>query len=228
MKNIENQMKKNEIFERSSKNKDLDQNLEKLPFITIIGKYDHILGPKALYSPIEHKEENFIKNLIRDALNTKNKYVILSHNSFYTQICKVKIRDDNARGRKQLYAIILIRHIEKPLIPKVHFKKIEKLFHKLGSHRILKDKTSVFKQFSKDIQETYFNKDELIPLESANLKVRSGVNTIQGFCELIKEEKENGKKLSDDMVIDYINLMLDSCDEIMKALKESLQSSFKG
>jgi len=225
---MKNKVKSNHIFNFEGKNNKLGDYLEKLPFIIIIGKYDHILGPKALYSPIEHKKDNFIKNLLRDALNTKNKFVILSHNNFYTQICKIKIRDKNARGRKQLYAIILLRHIEKPLLPKVHLTKIESLFRKLGAHRILKDQASVFKQFSQDIQESYFNKDELIPLESANLKVRSGVNTIQGFCELIKEEKENGNKLSDDMVINYVNLMLDSCDEIMDALEENLQSSFQG
>jgi len=208
--------------------KELDEYLDKYPFVTILGKYDHILGPKALYAPFKLQNDQFIKNLLRDALNTKNKLVILNHNSFYSQICKVNIKDEQARGRSQLFAIILLRHIEKPLIPTVHFKKMEMLFRKSGEAEILKEEASVFKKFAQEIQNTYFNKSELLPLESANLKLRSGVNTIQGFCELILEQKDKKGKLSDDTVIDYINLMLDSCGEIIKALKDDLQSSFKG
>lgn len=225
---MKNQVKSNKSLIFKGNNERICNYLEKFPFLTIIGKYDHILGPRALYSPAEHGKNDFIKNLLRDALNTKNKFVILSHDGFYTQICKVKIKDDDARGRKQLYAIILLRHIEKPLIPTVHLEKIEILFRKLGSDIILKDDLSVFKKFSQKIQEIFFNKDELIPLESANLKIRSGINTIQGFCELIKENKEKNDALSDNVVLDYVNLMLDSCDEIINALEESLQSSFKG
>jgi hypothetical protein len=225
---MKNQIRSNKNFNLNGKNDDLIDYLEKFPFVTIIGKYDHVLGPRALYSPIEHGNDDFIKDLLRDALNTKNKFVILNHDYFYTQICKVKIKDKNARGRKQLYAIILLRHIEKPLIPSIHFKKIEMLFRKLGNSKILEDDMKIFKGFSQEIQNTYLNKDELIPLESANLKVRSGVNTIQGFCELIKEQKNKNNELSDEIVIEYVDLMLDSCSEIIKALEDSFQSTFKG
>ncbi|MBD3215169.1 MAG: hypothetical protein GF311_21360 [Candidatus Lokiarchaeota archaeon] len=225
---MENQVSMTGEYKINSEEDGLSVYLEKFPFITIIGKYDHILGPSCLYTPVEYEDENFIKNLLRDALNTKNKFVILNHDKFYSQTCKVRINDEDARGRNQLYAIILLRHIEKPLIPTVHFKKIEMLFRKVGEAEILKDNINVFDEFARQIRETYFNKDELLPLESCNLKVRSGVNTIQGFCELILEEKTKRKMLSDEMIIDYVNLMLDSCDEIIKALEENLQGSFHG
>ena len=65
--------------------------LDEYPFIVIIGKYDHILGPRALYSSIPLRKESFIKNLLRDALSTKNKFVNLDFNQFYSQIDKIEI-----------------------------------------------------------------------------------------------------------------------------------------
>ncbi len=91
--------------------------LDNFPFVIIIGKYDHVLGPRALYSSIPLNNEPFMRNLLRDALNTKNQFVILDFDRFYSQIYKVEIEDQNARGKKQLYAIILLRHVEYPLIP---------------------------------------------------------------------------------------------------------------
>jgi hypothetical protein len=208
--------------------KDVIRYLDKNPFILMIGKYDHVLGPRALFSPIEIGNDQFIKNLLRDALNTKNKFVILNYNKFYSQICKVKIRDENARGKKQLYAIILLRHIDLPLLPTIHFKKIEMLFRKIGEKKILQDDLQHFSSFFDEIKEIYINKNEIVPLESCNLKIRSGVNTIQGFCELILEEKRKNGKISEDSVLTYTELMLDSCDDIIEALEKDFQSSFKG
>jgi len=204
------------------------QYLDKNPFILMIGKYDHVLGPRALFSPIEFGNDRFIKNLLRDALNTKNKFVILNYNNFYSQICKVKIQDENARGKTQLYAIILLRHIDLPLLPTVHFKKIEMLFRKIGKNEILQDDIQHFKTFFNEINEIYISKNEIVPLESCNLKIRSGVNTIQGFCELILEEKRKNGNISEDSVITYTELMLDSCEDIIEALEKDFQSSFQG
>ena len=87
------------------------ESLEQSPFIIIIGKYDHVLGPRAIFSSIKIKNDQpFIKDLLRDALNTKNRFVIIDFNSFYSQLYKIEIVDNNARGRKQLYSIILIRY----------------------------------------------------------------------------------------------------------------------
>ncbi|MCK5319725.1 MAG: hypothetical protein KAJ55_17570, partial [Anaerolineales bacterium] len=104
--------------------------LDKYPFLIIIGKYDHVLGPRALYSSIPLTNEAFIRNLLRDALNTKNQFVILDFERFYSQIYKIEIEDQTARGKKQLYAIILLRDVEYPLIPILHFKRIAMIFHK--------------------------------------------------------------------------------------------------
>ena len=131
--------------------KDLDKN----PFIIIIGKYDHTLGPRAIFSSIHLKEEIFIRNLLKDALNTNNKYVILDFNYFYSQICKIEIEDKAARSRKKLYAIILLRHVEYQLIPIFHFKRIEMLFHKIGNDRILKDDKVAFQIFFEEINNIY-------------------------------------------------------------------------
>ena len=180
--------------------KDLDNN----PFITIIGKYDHTLGPRAIFSSIHLKEEIFIKNLLKDALNTNNKYVILDFNHYYSKICKIEIEDKTARGRKQLYAIILLRDVEYPLIPIIHFKRIEMLFHKIGNDRILLDDKEAFQIFFEEINNIYIKKDELLPLESVNLQIRSGINTIQGFCELIQEEKKTNGKISKSTILSYI------------------------
>ena len=190
----------------------LNQN----PFIIIIGKYDQILGPRALYSSAPVEEKQFFTNLLRDALNTKNKLVILDFNHFYAQVCKVEIKDASARGGKQLYAIILLRHKEFPLIPSIHFKRIEMAFHKIGRQKILDDDEEAFEAFFKEIMGIYMRKDELLPLESVNLQIRTGINTIQGFCELILEENGN---LSESDVKDYVKMMLDSCQDITEALK---------
>ena len=136
--------------------------LEEFPFVIIIGKYDHILGPRALYSSVNLKGEDFIRNLLRDALNTKNKFVILDFNQFYSQIYKIEVRDENARGKKQLYAIILLRDVTYPLIPILHFKRIGMIFHKIGQEKILEDNQSSFDAFFKEISDIYMKKDEIL------------------------------------------------------------------
>ncbi|MEJ2251478.1 MAG: hypothetical protein P8Y70_16735 [Candidatus Lokiarchaeota archaeon] len=203
------------------------EELEKVPFITIIGKYDHILGPKAIFSSIELKEEHFIRDLLRDALNTKNKFVILNFSEFYAQIFKIEIQDDSARGGKQLYSIILIRHMDSPLIPEIHFKRLEMLFRRIGRKKILLDEGDIFKKFYKEIKKIYLNKDEIVPLESCNIQIRSGVNTIQGFCELILEQKKKEGKLNDNEIINYIKLMHDACNDIISTIEENFQGILK-
>jgi hypothetical protein len=175
------------------------EDLDKFPFILIIGKYDHLLGPRALYSSIHLRDEKFIRNLLRDALNTKNQFVILDFNLFYSQVYKIEVEDPTARGKKQLYALILLRDIDYPLIPILHFKRIEMIFHKIGH-------------------------DKILPLESINMQIRSGVNTIQGFCELIIEQKRSRKVSEQDLTI-YIEMMLDSCKEIIEALEKPKAST---
>ena len=204
---------------------DFKAELDKYPFLIILGKYDQILGPRALFSSIPLKDEEFVRNLLRDSLNTKNKFVILDFNNFYSQICKVEVEDASARGRKQLYAIILLRDVELPLIPILHFKRIEMMFHKIGIDKILSDNIQAFEAFFDQIREIYMKKDELIPLESKNLQIRSGVNTIQGFCELILEQKKKDGKVSEQNVISYVEMMLDSCNDIMNAIENGQKNS---
>ncbi len=195
--------------------------LKRYPFIIIIGKYDQILGPRALLSSFPVENEEFFHNLLKDALNTKNKFVILDFNKFYAQICKVTIDDPNARGEKQLYAIILLRHAQYPLIPTIHFQRIEMNFHKIGKYKILMEDEISIKDFFSKIKEIYIKKEEILPIESLNLQIRSGINTIQGFCELILEEKKKSGILSEQLVINYVEMMLDSCKEIMDALENT-------
>ncbi len=200
------------------------KGLESYPFIIIIGKYDQILGPRALTSSFPIKDEDFIHNLLRDALNTNNKYVNLDYNEFYAQINKVKIKDLNARGGKQLYAIILLRDSQYPLITSYHFHRIERVFHEIGDINILKENVMLFRDFFKKINEIYLKKEEILPIESLNLKIRSGITTIQGFCELILEEKKNKGDFSEDLILEYLNMILESCKEIMDALENNSQS----
>jgi len=204
---------------------DFKAELDKYPFLIILGKYDQILGPRALFSSIPLKDEEFVRNLLRDSLNTKNKFVILDFNTFYSQICKVEVEDASARGKKQLYAIILLRDAELPLIPILHFKRIEMIFHKIGIDKILSDNIKSFELFFEQIKDIYLKKDELIPLESKNLQIRSGVNTIQGFCELILEQKKQDGKVSEQNVISYVEMMLDSCNDIMNAIENGQKNS---
>jgi len=196
------------------------EELNRYPFIIIVGKYDQILGPRPLFSSIKFKNEKFIATLLRDALNTNSKYVNLDFNQFYAQVCKIEIRDETARGGQQLYAIILLRHSGYPQIPILHFKRIEMIFHKIGSDKILLDDENVFKNFSTEINNIYIKKFEILPLESYNLQVRSGINTIQGFCEILLEEKKEYGKISEENVIEYLKLMLDSCKEIIETLNK--------
>ena len=201
---------------------------EKFPFIIIIGKYDHTLGPRAIYSSVNlEMEQSFIRNLLRDALNTKSKFVILNFNYFYSQIYKIEVEDISARGKKQLYSIILLRDIEYPLIPVIHFRKIEMMFRKIGEDKILSDNTDIFESFFKELSEIYIKKSEILPLEKFNLQIRSGINTIQGFCDLIIEDKKENKNLSDENIISFIELMVDSCKDIIISLEKYLKNSLK-
>jgi hypothetical protein len=206
----------------------LQSILEKTPFIIIIGKYDHTLGPRAIYSSVDLEiEQHFIRNLLRDALNTKNKFVILDFNYFYSQIYKIEIEDYNARGRKQLYSIILLRDIEYPLIPIIHFRKIEMMFRKIGQDNILSDDKKVFESFFEELRDIYLKKNEILPLEKFNLQIRSGINTIQGFCEIILEEKKIKNTLSDKDLLDFIEMMLESCRDIIISLEKYQKKSIK-
>lgn len=206
----------------------LQSILGKYPFIIIIGKYDHTLGPRAIYRSVKVElEQQFIRNLLRDALNTKSKFVILDFIYFYSQIYKIEIEDNNARGRKQLYSIILLRDIEYPMIPIIHFRRIEMMFRKIGENKILLDDEHIFESFFKELSEIYIKKNEILPLEKFNLQIRSGINTIQGFCELILEDKKDTKKISDNDIINFMELMLDSCKDIITSLEKYLKKSLK-
>ena len=232
MKNLLESKSGNVMKEQLNQNLELYEKfkefLELFPFIIIIGKYDHVLGPRAIYSSIIIEEEQqFIRNLLRDALNTKNKFVIIDFDFFYSQIYKIEIEDTNARGRKQLYSIILLRDIESPLIPIIHFRRIEMMFRKIGEVKILLDDHSVFQNFFKELSEIYMRKDEILPLESFNLQIRSGVNTIQGFCEIILEDKKNSKNISDEVIIGFLETILDSCNDITKTLELNLKNALK-
>ncbi|TXT59110.1 MAG: hypothetical protein BAJALOKI2v1_250016 [Promethearchaeota archaeon] len=224
LKDLENQERVSQTSHIYNK---IKADLMKVPFILIIGKYDHVLGPSSVYSSTDFNDQNFIRNLLRDALNTKNKFVILNFYNFYSQVFKIDIKDDSARGKKQLYALILLRHNESPLIPAVHFKRIGMLFRKIGNDLILKDEQERFQEFYNQISEIYLNKNEILPLESCNLQIRSAVNTIQGFCELILEEKKKKGKIQEGSISSYLQMMLDSCDDIMKAVEENLKSNLK-
>lgn len=201
--------------------------LDKYPFLIIIGKYDHVLGPRALYSSIPLNNEAFIRNLLRDALNTKNQFVILDFERFYSQIYKIEIEDQTARGKKQLYAIILLRDVEYPLIPILHFKRIAMIFHKIGEEKILMDDQKAFENFFREISNLYMRKDEVLPLESINLQIRSGINTIQGFCELLLEQAKKFGSVSEQDLESYVELMLDSCKDIIRTLDEPISSPSK-
>ena len=208
--------------------KKLQSILENFPFIIIIGKYDHTLGPIVIYTSVKIElEQQFIRNLLRDALNTKNKFVILDFNYFYSQIYKIEIEDNNARGRKQLYSIILLRDIEYPLIPIIHFRRIEMIFRKIGVDKILLDDEHIFEGFFKELSEIYVKKNEILPLEKFNLQIRSGINTIQGFCELIIEDKKEDKNLSNKSILNFLEMMLDSCKDIIFSLENYLKNSLK-
>ncbi|MBD3187416.1 hypothetical protein GF325_11345 [Candidatus Bathyarchaeota archaeon] len=200
---------------------EFNKELAKIPFLVILGKYDHVLGPRALTYSKEIDDEDFLERVLRDALHTKSKYVILDFGDIYAQGCKMEVEDETARGRKQLYVIILLRDSAQPQIPIIHFKRMEMMFHKIGKELILMDDNDIFTDFINQINKIYLEKKEILPLESLNLQIRSGVNTIQGFCELILEQKQNGKKMSMEDLVFYVEMMLDSCNEITKALDES-------
>jgi len=201
------------------------ETLNENPFLLIIGKYDQVLGPITLYSSVPLKNEDFVRDLLRDALNTKNKYVVLNFDQFYSQISKIEVEDTTARGGKQLYAIIILRLEVLQLIPILHFKRIEMMFYKLGTKKILADNQKAFAAFFKQIKDIYMKKDELLPLESKNLQIRSGVNTIQGFCEFVLEQRKKYARGSGKEIIPYIDMMLEACKDIMDAIENDQNNS---
>lgn len=196
---------------------EIKESLDKFQFILIIGKYDQVLGPRSLYASIPLKNEEFIKNLLRDALNTQNKYVILDFDKFYSQVCKIHVEDTKARGGKQLYALIFLRDVAYPQFPIIHFRRIELLFRQIGDTNILDDNKDVFAKFFEEIDEIYAKKDQILPLESLSLQIRSGINTIQGFTEILLERIKKGLD-SVETSVSYLEMIHESCQDITKSL----------
>ena len=198
--------------------------LEKYQFVLIVGKYDHHLGPRALYSSVPLKDEVFVRDLLEDALNTNNKYVNLDFGQFYCQVCKIEVEDLHARGGTQLYALIFLRDLIYPSIPIIHFQRIEMMFRTLGEQPILSDNREAFKKLYNQVYEVYLKKDLLAPLEDCSIKIRSGVNTIVGFADIILERTKQGN-LSDQSLIKYMKMVRDSGKEILKAIKNVVSDS---
>ena len=193
------------------------QWLDKYQFLLIIGKYDQILGPKSLYSSIDIEDENFIRDLLRDALNTTNKYVYLEYNKFYSQVCKIDVDDPSARGGKQSYALIFLRDAQLPVISTIIFQRIEVLFRNIGKNRILADDNEAFRDFFDIIHSLFATKEYLMPIESINVKIRSEISTILGFCDLIIEQKSKGP-ISDGDLMNYLKMMRESAKGIENIL----------
>jgi len=191
--------------------------LDKNQFLLIVGKYDQILGPRSLYSSINIEDENFIRDLLRDSLNTTNKYVYLDYDKFYSQVCKIEVDDQSARGGKQSYALIFMRESELPIISTFIFQQIEVLFRNIGKDRILADDDEAFKDFFVTIHSMFMTKEYLMPLESFNVNIRSEISTILGFCDLIIEYKTKGS-ISDEDLMKYLKMMRESAKDIENLL----------
>ena len=146
--------------------------------------------------------------------------MILDFDQLYAQGDKIEVDDPSAREKKQLYVVVLLREASLPPIPPIYFKRIDMLFMKNGREDILLDNPEIFAAFSTALNEIYLEEKEVLPLESLNHQVRSGVNTIQGFCELLIDEHKNKGCFSEQDVLLYVDMMLDSCKEIIKALDE--------
>ncbi len=196
---------------------EIKDSLVKYPFILIIGKFDTKIGPKMIFSSYSIENQSFIQDLISDAIDTQNKFVILDHNQFYSQVCKVEIKDPKARGGFQLYTIILLRDKDNIFIPRSNFKKIEKIFNRIGSERILKDDEEIFQGFFEEINKIYSEKKEILPLEAMFKGVRTGTNTILGYCDLILEKMDNDVITNEQIKVN-INYMISACNEIVNAL----------
>ena len=215
------------INENSSPYDYFKEDLNNNPFILIVGKYDQILGPITLFSSVPVEITEFTKHLIRDALAIKNKSVILDFNNFYAQVHKIEVEDESARGKSQLYSIILLRHIEYPLIPIPYLDRIEKSFREIGNEKILLNDINIFKRFFEEVSDKYLKLNVILPSELRNLQIRSEINTIQGFCELFLEKKSKNEPISEDLIYDFIEMTWDSCNEIIKALESKTQSSLE-
>jgi len=64
-----------------------------------------------------------------------------------------------------------------------------------------------------------------LPIESLNLQIRNSNTTIQGFCELILEEKKYNGVVSEQNVLNYAKMMIDSCKEIVQALESNFDKN---
>jgi hypothetical protein len=186
----------------------------------IIGKYDHVLGPKPIYYAPAITDQAFLEKVLRDALHTKSKYITLEFDDMYAQGSKIEVDDPEARGKKQLYVVILLRDPTLPPLPILNLANIELLFLKIGREMILLDDEDVFAKFCSEISSIYIEKKEILPMEAMNIQIRGGINTIQGFCELMLDEanRNPGRPIKD--VAYYLEMMLDSCKEIIKAIDE--------
>ena len=198
---------------------EFNKTLSSEPFVLVVGKYDQTLGPQCVHLSAEPGNKNFVDQLLRDAFHTKSKYVTLDYNSFYAQVNKLSVVDPSVRGNKQVYVIILIREASLPKIPILHFNRIELLFHEIGRKEILECSKECFSDFYTSIRRIYVEKEELLPLESLHLQIRTEVNTIQGICEFLQVEKENFANFSKEEIFSLIDEMLGSCKEITRILE---------
>jgi hypothetical protein len=101
------------------------------------------------------------------------------------------------------------------------------IFLSITHDLILADDVTAFEEFFKEVSNIYMKKDEILPLESTNMQIRSGINTIQGFCEIIIEQMKINGEIPKKEINNYIEMMLDSCKDIIETLEKPLSSTCK-
>lgn len=201
----------------------IKDKIEENQYILVIAKYDQILGPRSLYSSSPLEIEEFIRTLLRDALNTKTKHLKLDYDSCYCQVNKIEIDDLSARGNKQLYALILLIDKAFPPFSILQLQSLELLLRSLGNETILSDNSASFHQFYLSFKNILLNKELMSPLESCSLKIRTGINAIIGFCDLIIEEHKQNQ-FSMKNCLEYIKLIRESGEDILFAIEDHFGS----
>ncbi|MHA1681200.1 MAG: hypothetical protein ACTSUE_09340 [Promethearchaeota archaeon] len=189
-----------------------------LPFIICIGKNDPFLGPQVCAISKSGLDYERFEIILKDIFSIKTKYVLLDYPEYYAQGLKVNVRA-NEKDAVIIYAILILRDNKLPRLTVNHLENIEGSFLKMPRESTFHGDINVeeAKRFFKSIINRYSEKKAILPLEAYSHKIRGEITTIFGLCEFIIKHKVLDKP--DKNFIEYIKIMLESCNELNDVLE---------
>ena len=190
------------------------EKFEKDTVQLIIGKFDEHLGHIDVYSSVELDFQSVKKPILNHVFFSKDKNIVfLPYKNFFAQAYKIQIPDKMSRGEHQSYALIFIKNKGHPFIPLADFKNIRRRFECLDRDLILKNNRQMFTDFFNTI------KQEIIPLNPDYILFNQKISQMEdSYKNILKDLKQNQKERSEEKIIQYVQSILMSFNEVVEAL----------